>query len=147
MNAVPRRCVIDASILVKCLIPEVETHFVRQFLRDLLTDTAAIVAVPDLLYAECANVLWKKAQRGEVDMRIAENNLTELLSMELSVTLTRELIIRAIRLSCDHHISAYDACYLTLAERLDVPLLTADERLASRLADSSHVVMTLASLR
>ena len=30
-----------------------------------------------------------------------------------------------------HNLSAYDACYVALAEALDRPLLTADQRLAT----------------
>jgi|GEM_PF-2449459 len=55
-------------------------------------------------------------------------------------------IIRTIRLACDHGIFAYDARYIALAERLGVPLLTADGRLANLLANTAHHVVTLASL-
>jgi len=146
MSTVPRQCVMDAGVLIKYFVPEAETAFVQQILSDLLSDDHAIIYVPDLLYIECANVLWKKVQRGEIDVQTAEENIADLIAMELSTTPLSELAARAVRLACDHKISAYDASYLALAERLSVPLLTADARLANLLANTAHVVITLASL-
>jgi predicted nucleic acid-binding protein len=141
-----RRYVIDASMLIKSLLPEAETPFVRQFLSDLAAEEGSAVYVPDLIYIECANVLWKKVQRGEVDINTAERNQAELLAMDLYNTPLPELAARAVRLACDYKISAYDASYLALAERLGVPLLTADVRLVNLLVHSAHKVITLASL-
>lgn len=42
---------------------------------------------------------------------------------------TRRLVRRAIELRAN--VSAYDACYVALAEALECELLTADERLAA----------------
>jgi predicted nucleic acid-binding protein len=36
-----------------------------------------------------------------------------------------------LQVALKRSISAYDACYIILAEALDVPLLTADRRLAA----------------
>ena len=140
------RYVIDASVLIKFLVKEEYSLFVKQFLHELHAEGGFNIYVPDLLYIECANILWKKVRRGEVDILTVEANLSVLLAMELSTTPLSELAVRAVCLACDHGISAYDASYLALSERLGVPLLTADNRLANALANSTHQVITLASL-
>lgn len=141
-----RHCVIDASVLIKYLVPEAETPFVRQLMRDLLSDDDATVYVPDLLYIECANILWKKVRRGEVDAQTAEENLDDLAAMELDATPIPDLMTPALRLACTYNISAYDAAYVALAERLGIPLLTADDRLAKMLAGTRHIVLSLSLL-
>src|SRR6266849_5468707 len=52
--------VIDASITVKWVVDEPGTPEAL-----LLRRTAKLIA-PDLLVAECANVLWKKVRRNEL---------------------------------------------------------------------------------
>ena len=137
-TAIPRHCVIDASVLIKYVIPEDETPLIRHMLRELLADVDATLFVPDLLFIECANILWKKVQRGEIDAQTAQHSLGLLEALELDTTPIPELMASALRLACEHQISAYDACYIALSEQLGLPLLTADIRLANRLAGTRH---------
>jgi len=51
-----------------------------------------------------------------------------------------------LEIAAARDISAYDACYVALAEQMQLPLLTADNKLAVKLAGSPHVVVTLDSL-
>ena len=146
MSTVPRQCVMDASIIMKYLVQEAETPFVLGMMYDLINDEKAIIAVPDLLYLECANMLWKKVQRQEMSIQTAEETLDDLAEIALSMTPAPELFTRALRLACDYGITAYDACYLALAERLGVPLLIADARLAAKTANAPIAVVTLAAL-
>jgi len=50
---------------------------------------------------------------------------------------------RALEIACLHSVTAYDACYIALAERNGVPLLTADTRLAEALSGGSFKIVTL----
>jgi len=146
-QTLPRHCVVDASVLVKYVVPETETPLVRRLLADLLSDEEAIISAPELLFIECANVLWKKVQRSEVDDVTAEESLADLMALEIDSTPIPVLSQLALRIACDHHISAYDACYLALAESLNVPLLTADERLVAAMAGTHFFVMSLTSMK
>jgi len=50
---------------------------------------------------------------------------------------------KILEIACLHGVTAYDACYIALAERNGVPLLTADTRLAESLSGGSFEIMTL----
>ena len=56
------KLVVDASVAVKWLITEEWTEESRRLLAASIDRHA-----PDLILAETANVLWKKARRGEID--------------------------------------------------------------------------------
>lgn len=146
MSATPHQCVMDASVLMKYFVPEAETTFVRNMLHRIFADEAAVIAVPDLLFIECANVLWKKVQRQQMSVSLAEESLHDLAELGLSVTRMQDLHARALRLACDHQVSAYDACYLALAEKLSLPLIIADARLAVKAAGTSLTIITLDAL-
>ena len=53
--------VVDASVVVKWLVPEIHSDAARR----LLVLPHEYVA-PDLLFAETANTIWKKIRRGEL---------------------------------------------------------------------------------
>jgi len=143
---VPRQIVIDASVLIKYVVPESDSPATIHMIDQLLLDDKATISIPDLLYIECANVLWKKVRRGEVDAQTAEDSLHDLTELECEVIPLSALSARALRLACDYGISAYDASYLALAEQVGTPLLTADERLVNCLAGSRHQVFALAAV-
>lgn len=81
---------------------------------------------PELLIAECANVLWKKVRRGE--MRLSEAVIAGRLIERSDIQFhpLRPLMERAQRLAdlLDH--AAYDCFYLALADAIDVDFVTAD---------------------
>ena len=52
----------------------------------------------------------------------------------------------ALAIALAYDISAYDACYVAFAQRLSVPLVTADERLAARFAGTMPEVLRLSGL-
>ncbi len=117
--------VIDASALVEVLvvdpadIPELVAR-----VRD-----AEWMSAPDLLDYEVLNVLRKMVLRDAIDVEFAEScrlTLTELRVSRFSLTETMAERVWEMR----HGLSAYDAAYVGLAEHLNVPLITADRRLA-----------------
>ena len=72
----------------------------------------------------CAgNTAWEGWTPGQVATAV-----DDLLDLELDVYPTGPLLRRAWQLR--DNVTAYDACYVALAEALDCPLLTADARLS-----------------
>jgi len=99
--------------------------------------------VPDLLYIECANILWKYVRSTHYPLTSAMRDLADLRQLAFHATATSELMVEALQLAVAHGITAYDACYVALAQRKGIPLVTADEKLVRLLAGTSYSVQAL----
>jgi len=143
-TSLPSRCVYDASFLIKYVVPEDGSTLIRKLVREALADTLSVMCVPELFLIESANILWKKVQRREVDTQTSLTKLEQLSALELATTPLKQLDKRALELACQLNISAYDASYVALAEKLQVPLITADISLARKLVGTEHRAITLA---
>ena len=86
------------------------------------------MAAPDVLRVEVLSLLRRQARLGELDAAHVAAAVDDLLDLELDVYPTGPLLRRAWELR--DNVTAYDACYVALAEALDCALLTADARLS-----------------
>ena len=87
------------------------------------------LAAPDLLGVEVLSVVRRHLASGDLDARQASNAVDDLLALPITLYPTTPLLRRCWELRSN--VTAYDACYVALAEALDVVLLTADARLAN----------------
>lgn len=120
---------VDANIVVKWFVSEIlsdEAHL-------LLTRRIHLHA-PDLVLSEYANVIWKKARRNEIPD--AEPYLSELPGLPdvISLLPDRDLVMRASQIATDIDHPICDCLYLACAEATGSDLVTADSRLANKLA-------------
>jgi predicted nucleic acid-binding protein len=84
---------------------------------------------PHLLDLEVTQVLRRLVREGTVSAQRAAEALQDLQDLALSRYPHVILLPRIWQLR--HHVSAYDAAYIALAEALTAPLFTRDSRLAS----------------
>ena len=119
--------VIDASIAIKWLIEEEGTPQALTLRR-----TARLLA-PELLVAECANILWKKARRNELSREEALLAARLLQTAAIELVPTRSLLAAATRIAIELDHPAYDCLYLALAIENDCRFVTADERFLRKL--------------
>ena len=87
--------VIDASIAIKWVVEEDGTDLALA-----LRQKARLMA-PDLIVAECANILWKKAQRKELSNDEALIAARLLQSAEMELVPSRALMESATRLAIE----------------------------------------------
>jgi len=131
--------VLDTNICIKQFISDPLTPKVNQ-LFDHLRNPSVNFLVPDLLYAKCANVLWKYVRAKLYTAEQVQADLINLQSLPFQVTSTKDLIADAVQIGLGYGITAYDGCYVALSDRASMPLLTLDERLVNALVNSSFDV-------
>ena len=119
------RFVVDASVAVKWVIAEAGSDSAERLLDHPLV-------APDLLFAECANILWKKVRRGEVTDEEAEIAARTLEQADVTVVSARAYIVPATAIAIELDHPAFDGVYLAIAEELGLRLVTADDRLVRK---------------
>lgn len=130
MTEVLLRCVMDASVGIKLFIEEEFSDKVQRIFAKLTEDPQAEIHVPDLFYIECANILLKYTRRFNRPLEDSLADINDLNKLALKTTSTAELIEDALQLASEKNLTAYDACYAILAQKLNLPLITADAPLA-----------------
>ena len=116
--------VVDASVIVTALAddgPDGERH------RDRLRSER--LAAPHLIDIEVVSAWRRLAASGLLDERRADLARADLRSLPMQRVPHSPLVERCWGLRAN--LTAYDAVYVALAEVLDVPLLTADAKLAA----------------
>lgn len=141
--APPPIVVLDASVGVKRVLPEPFSERATALLETASTRTALVIYVPDLFFVECANILWKHVERTGYSSRAAAEHLRFLLDLPLHVVPAADVLVGALAIAMTSGISAYDASYVALSRSLGVPLITADQALARRMAGSVYDVRWL----
>ena len=92
--------------------------------------SGADLYAPELLSYELASVALRKSQRYPAQARQIASALEMVLSLDIS--LVSVVATDLLALALERKLSAYDAAYLLLAQHLNCPLVTFDERLAKQ---------------
>lgn len=119
--------IIDSCVAVKWLVDE-----------DNSAEAAAVLGepgrrlVPELLFAEVGNVLWKRHRAGELEATAIAGALRALPQLIHEVVPALGVVERATLLACKMGHPVYDCVYLALAEAHGAELITADRKLFAR---------------
>jgi predicted nucleic acid-binding protein len=143
MTSLSLQYVVDASVAIKLFIEQPMTDKAVLLFAQLKAFPSAQFYVPDLFFIECANVLWQYVRRTSYPAEEARQSITRLKQFGLEITSTLDLLPDALELAIAQQISAYDACYLVLAQRLGVELITADQKLVQALSGENYPVLFL----
>jgi predicted nucleic acid-binding protein len=124
------RYVIDASALVKLVIPETDSEAMHALAASFRAGQVHLMA-PEFILVECANVLWKYARQTQTPEAEIQEAFRVLLGLGIEHVAQTHILESAITLALEHQRSVYDALYLALARREGAILITADERLVN----------------
>ena len=126
--------VVDCSVAMTVVFRDEATAATRKFFRTFANKP---LLVPGIWHYEVANVLALSYRHGRIDRSQLLKSLKDLdtLQFEADETPPRELLADIIDLCRHHSLTAYDAAYLAVAMRRQLPLATLDKKLAMAAID------------
>jgi len=125
--------VLDASAVIEWLLRTDKGLRIEA----LIFSLANALHAPHLLDVEAAHALRRYVREREVTEARAEQLLQNLVELRILRHRHTSLLNRVWELR--HHLTAYDAVYVALAEALDAPLLTCDAKIAA--APGHHAIV------
>ncbi len=128
----PQPIIVDASVAIAVLRDEPEAASIRAALRRWAVLGQALM-VPSVFWIEVVNALARGLRQEGADVLHAVYELDELGIV--TVEMDRAHLLSTIDHVERHGLTAYDASYLALAERLDGEVATLDRRLARAAGD------------
>lgn len=115
--------VVDASVAVKWLIPEVHSEAATSWL-----NPAIQLSAPDFVLLEIASTLWKKVRRGELAEEVAPRILAALETAPLELQPSAPYAASAVALATSVGRTVYDCLYLAIAVGRGCRVVTADRK-------------------
>jgi predicted nucleic acid-binding protein len=120
--------VVDASVLIKFYVPEILSDRAEQLLSQVEQDHTMLL-VPDLIYSEVGNILWKKHRLRELTRSEIVEITDAIVSLPITVESTKLLLRLAVDISMTYGITVYDAIYVSTAMVHETKIVTADRKL------------------
>jgi predicted nucleic acid-binding protein len=114
----------DASAIVDVLLRAGEADAIEA----RLLNSGLTLHVPHLIDAEVTHAIRRHAATGAIDAERGRDLLADFVDLPMQRHAHDWLLPRVWDLR--HNLTAYDAIYVALAEALEAPLLTRDQRLA-----------------
>ena len=121
---------VDASVVIKWFVAESMSDEAR-----LVLGHRVQLHAPELVVAEFANTIWKKARRKEVPDPGPYLQEIPALPNIIDLHPIVNLAERAAHIAFELDHSIYDCLYLACAEITDSDLITADRRFADKVAE------------
>ena len=135
MTAVNEVLVVDASVAMKWHLTD-EDYVVEaaSLLRSYEQGAVDLIA-PEQIRYEVPSAITVAARRTPPRLTVREGQeaIEDFLRLGLKTIGTNQMVVAAYPLVHRYGISFYDALYLTLAQILSVPFITADRKLYQRI--------------
>lgn len=132
-----RAAVLDTSVAVKWFIREEDSDKAAD-LRHAHGRAELLLHAPDILLMELANALryspLVSAEEIPQALRLFSGLAINVAPFDLNI------LISSTALSLDRDLAVYDAYFLALAQALEMPLITADRKMLSRLTNEDGAV-------
>jgi predicted nucleic acid-binding protein len=118
--------IVDASVLLCAFFPDEAQPQAQKLVREHIAGRVQLKS-PALLPYEASNAVWQAERRGRITTVQADELIRAFAGLKIEIV--SQTWGRMLPLARRFDRSAYDAAYLVLAEEMQEPLITADERL------------------
>ena len=138
--------VLDANVVVKWFIPEVDSDKADRLLADFRNRRIDIIA-PDILVVEVGNTLWKRSVKTkDVSLADAASSYTDFLDLDVPLHSSATIAEDALNIATSVQHPIYDTLYISLALKRGCEFVTADERLVNKLGVRFPLIKLLKNL-
>lgn len=128
----PTNIILDSSVIAKWFFPSEEDSETALKIRDHFLAHEISVSVPLLIYYEINNLLRTAIKRFRISEELAKEAYVGFLELELVSYSSRALMVMALENAISLDISSYDASYIALSKYLEIPFITADQKLVDK---------------
>jgi predicted nucleic acid-binding protein len=133
-----KAAVADASVIARWYVKEDSYRKALEVRRDYDENRLNLIE-PSLLLYEVSNALRYSPELGVEDVK---RSVKSIIDMQLDLRdMDHELGMLCLESAYRYGVSIYDSSYFTLARKLDVKLVTADDRLAKKVPGENLVAL------
>lgn len=134
-----KKLVIDTSVCLKWVLEEEDSEKAR-FLLKQQENNELLLIVPQLWEYEIVNGFASAVLRKKVPFLTANKLLKMVLEAKLEIISMIDLLERCLENANKYQISAYDSAYVTLASENGIILVSADDKLVTKVGDQKLAV-------
>lgn len=120
--------VIDTSALIQGFIQDSYSLRLATLMHRITVANTVRLHVPEFCLVECANVIWKRVRFHNETPENARRILADLRAFPLAAHASVGLLPRALNIGIEDQLAIYDCVHISLAEILNLPLITVDEK-------------------
>ncbi len=133
-----KAAVADASVIARWYVKEDSYRKALEVRKDYEQNRLSLVE-PSLLPYEIFNALRYSPELGVEDV---ENSVRSIIDMQLDLRgMDRDWADLCIDSAYKYGVSVYDSSYFTLAQKLHIKLITADDKMARKLPKDNLVAL------
>jgi predicted nucleic acid-binding protein len=138
--------VLDANVVVKWFIPEVNSDKADRLLADFRNHRLDIIC-PDVLVSEVGNTLWKRSVKTkDISVADAASSYTDFLDLDLPLHSSTTIAEDALSIATSAQHPLYDTLYISLALKRGCEFITADETLVNKLGPRFPLIKLLKNI-
>jgi predicted nucleic acid-binding protein len=138
--------VLDANVVVKWFIPEVDSDKADRLLADFRSHRLDLIA-PDILIMEVGNTLWKRSVKiRDISVADAAASYSDFLDLDVPVHSSTTIAENALSIATSEQHPLMDTLYISLALKRRCEFITADESLASKLGPRFPLIRLLKNI-
>jgi predicted nucleic acid-binding protein len=137
--------VLDASVAVKCVLPEQDSPIAVRLLNSYRKAIHELIA-PDTFPVEIAHALTRAERQKIIQPPQGAKRFAVIMRARPLLHPYLPLLPRAFAISSAMRVGVYDCLYVALAEQEHCELVTADHKMINALQKSFPFIVSLASI-